>query len=155
MMSNDKRKIIYLDMDGVLADFESGLKYIETSELKKYEKRTLIPNYYLKLDLMPGAKDAVEFLLKHFEVYVLSTAPWKNPSAWSEKRIWLEKEFPELKRRLILSHHKNLLLGDYLIDDMLYHGAKDFTGEHIHFGSEKFPDWDATLEYLKDKEQIK
>ncbi len=154
-MSKNKRKIIYLDMDGVLADFDSGSKYIEASELKKYEKRTLVPNYYLKLDIMPGAKDAVNFLTKHFEVYVLSTAPWKNPSAWSEKRIWLEKEFPELQRKLILSHHKNLLLGDYLIDDMLYHGAKDFSGKHIHFGSEKFPDWASVLEYLKDKEKLK
>ncbi len=151
----DKRKIIYLDMDGVLADFDSGSKYIEDSELSKYEKRTLVPNYYLKLDVIHGAKEAVAFLLKHFEVYVLSTAPWKNPSAWSEKRIWLEREFPELQRKLILSHHKNLLLGDYLIDDMLYHGAKDFTGEHIHFGSEKFPDWTSVLKYLKIKEKLK
>jgi len=50
-----------------------------------------------------------------------------------------------------LCHHKNFLIGDILIDDRKWNGAKDFKGEWIEFGSEKFPDWDAVmnrLEYL-------
>ena len=53
-------------------------------------------------------------------------------------------------KRLILSHHKQLNVGDYLIDDRTANGADKFTGEHIHFGQDKFPDWNAVLKYLLD-----
>ena len=53
----------------------------------------------------------------------------------------------ELKQEhLTLLEH--LSIGDYLTDDRLKKGAGQFTGEHIHFGTEKFPDWDSVLKYL-------
>ncbi len=39
-------------------------------------------------------------------------------------------------------------MGEYLIDDREKNGAKDFKGELIRFGSERFPDWNAVTEYL-------
>ena len=54
----------------------------------------------------------------------------------------------EAYKRLIIAHHKNLLRGDYLIDDREKNGAKEFEGELILFGSEKFPDWRSVLKYL-------
>jgi 5'-nucleotidase len=54
-------------------------------------------------------------------------------------------------KRLIISHHKNLNRGDFLVDDRSKNGAKDFTAEWIHFGTGKFPDWDTVLEYLKQR----
>jgi 5'-nucleotidase len=54
-------------------------------------------------------------------------------------------------KRLIISHYKNLNQGDFLVDDRPKNGAKDFTGEWIQFGTEKFPDWDTVLEYLKQR----
>jgi len=53
-----------------------------------------------------------------------------------------------MRKRLILSSHKNLNRGDYLIDDRTANGADKFSGELISFGTEKFPDWDAVLKYL-------
>lgn len=38
-------------------------------------------------------------------------------------------------KRLILSHHKNLLRGDYIIDDRGKHGTSGFKGEWLRFGS--------------------
>ena len=38
--------------------------------------------------------------------------------------------------------------GDYLIDDRLANGVNLFKGEHIHFGSDKFPDWESVCSYL-------
>ena len=32
------------------------------------------------------------------------------------------------------THRKDLLIGDYLIEDRLANGAKDFKGELINFG---------------------
>ncbi len=66
------------------------------------------------------------------------------------KRIWIEKHFGlKAKKRLILTHRKDLNIGDYLIDDRLRNGASEFKGEHIHFATEKFPDWECTFEYLE------
>ncbi len=42
-------------------------------------------------------------------------------------------------KRLILTHHKNLNRGEYLIDDRTKNGAGEFSGEHIVFGSAAFP----------------
>ena len=39
-------------------------------------------------------------------------------------------------------------MGDYLIDDRTVNCAAQFKGEHIHFGTEKFPNWKSVLEYL-------
>ena len=54
-------------------------------------------------------------------------------------------------KRLILSHHKNLNSGDFLIDDRMKNGADRFPGEHILFGSQAFPDWPAVLTYLRSR----
>ena len=84
-----------------------------------------------------------------FEVYFLSTAPWSNVHSWSEKRIWVEKHFGEHAfKKLILSHNKGLLRGDFLIDDRTLNGVSEFKGEHIHFGTPEYPNWDAVLKYL-------
>ena len=34
------------------------------------------------------------------------------------------------------------------LDNRTVNGAAEFQGEHIHFGTEKFPDWKSVLEYL-------
>ena len=50
---------------------------------------------------------------------------------------------------LILSHHKNLNAGDYLIDDRKKNGAAKFLkGKLILFGSEQFPNWKSVAKYL-------
>jgi len=38
-----------------------------------------------------------------------------------------------------------------LIDDREKNGAKEFEGELIQFGSEKFVDWNVVTEYLLSK----
>lgn len=83
------------------------------------------------MEPIPKAIESVQFLTSHYVTYILSTAPWKNPSAWSDKVEWIQKYFGEdenspLYKRLILSHHKNLNHGDYLIDDRTANGAGEF-----------------------------
>jgi 5'-nucleotidase len=98
---------------------------------------------------LDGAIDAYKKLSNRYDTYILSTAPWDNPSAWSDKLIWVKTYLgSHAHKRLILSHNKNLNSGDYLIDDRLRNGAADFKGEHIHFGTPKFPDWQSVLSYL-------
>ena len=148
------KKIVYIDMDNVLVDFKSGIDRLSDEIKKEYENRLDdVPGIFSLMNPMPGAVEAVNKLAAHFDLYVLSTAPWKNPSAWSDKARWIQQYFGDgqdgvFYKRLIISHHKNLNRGEYLIDDREKNGAKDFKGELIRFGSERFPDWNTVVEYL-------
>ena len=141
---------IYFDMDNVLVDFPSGIAKLDAETREEYDGRLdEVPGIFALMEPMPGAVDAVHKLAAKYDVYILSTAPWKNPSAWADKVAWVTKYFDDVfHKRLILSHHKDLLKGDYLIDDRFKNGADTFEGEWIQFGSERFPDWQSILDYL-------
>ena len=94
----------------------------------------MIPGVFALMDPMPGAVEAFNTLADAFDVYILSTSPWKNASAWSDKLKWVKKYLGEKAwKRLILSHHKNLNHGDFLVDDRDKNGAGEFTGTLIRF----------------------
>ena len=149
-------KRLYFDMDGVLVDFQSGLAQQDEKTLREYEGREdEIPGIFGVMKPIDGAIEAVHRLSKHYDCYILSTAPWRNPSAWSDKVAWVTKYLDEVfHKRIIITHCKHLCKGDYLIDDRSKHGVTEFEGEWIHFGSEKFPNWDAVLEYLLPKNSL-
>jgi 5'(3')-deoxyribonucleotidase len=109
-----------------------------------------IPGIFALMQPMPKALDAYEELASLFDTYLLSTSPWGNPSAWSDKLLWVKRHLgsPAYKR-LILTHHKNLNVGDFLVDDRRKNGADRFRGELILFGSPEFPDWPAVTAYLR------
>lgn len=146
-------KILYIDMDNVLVDFKSGLDQIDAEILSKFEGRfDEIPGIFSLMKPMDGALKAFEVLSKNFDTYLLSTAPWQNPSAWSDKLLWVQKYLPNLAyKRLILTHHKNLNKGDFLVDDRIKNGVDKFKGEHIHFGKEPFLSWNEVVSYLLKK----
>lgn len=144
------KPILFIDMDNVLVDFPSAIPYIPEDVKQEFEGHLDdIPSIFAKMKPMPDAIESVKMLLPFFDIYIASTAPWENPSAWSDKLNWIKKYFGEdLHKRLILTHHKNLLNGDFLIDDRLANGANEFNGFHIHFGHNEFKDWDAVVHYL-------
>ena len=108
-----------------------------------------VPGIFSLMDPLEGAIEAFHQLSAKYDTYILSTAPWENHRAWSDKLIWVKKHLGEpAYKRLILSHHKNLNAGDYLIDDRLKNGADRFAGEHIHFKTDEFPDWKSVCDYL-------
>jgi 5'(3')-deoxyribonucleotidase len=143
-------KRLYVDMDNVLVDFPCGVARLEPELARAYEGRLdEVPGIFALMPPVRGALEAYATLARRFDTYVLSTAPWENPSAWSDKLLWVKRHLGDsARKRLILTHHKDLNLGDYLIDDRTKNGAERFRGEHIHFGTERFPDWDAVLAYL-------
>ncbi len=98
---------------------------------------------------LEGAIEAVNQLFPLYDLYFLSSPMWGVPESYIGKRIWIEKQFGVLaKKRLILSHRKDLHIGDFLVDDRTRNGAGDFKGFHIHFGTPAFPDWKTTLAFL-------
>lgn len=138
------KKVIYVDMDGVLADYNGRCKELNVDP----NNTDNIDGFFRSLKPLPGAIEAYRKLNKIYDVYVLSTAPWENVTALNDKNAWIKEYLPEAYKRVIYTHNKNLCMGDYLIDDRTKNGAGEFTGELIHFGSEKFPDWDAVLKYI-------
>lgn len=149
------KKRVFVDMDNVLVDFESGLAQVSEEVKQEYEGRLdEIPGLFGLMKPMPGAIDSMHELQKHYDLFILSTAPWKNPSAWSDKVSWVTKYLDDVfHKRMVITHRKDLCQGDYLIDDRGKNGTSEFAGEWIEFGSEKFPDWNSVLVYLMNVEQ--
>jgi 5'(3')-deoxyribonucleotidase len=144
------KKIVYVDMDNVLVDFVSGINQLSKEVQIKYKgDLDEVPGIFSLMIPMEGAIDSFKKLSSTYDTYILSTAPWENTSAWSDKLEWVKKYLGfEAHKRLILSHNKNLNRGDYLIDDRTANGADKFQGELIRFGSEKFPNWKSVCDYL-------
>ncbi len=146
------KKRIYIDLDGVIVDLIAQMKIESSTTTKQYTEETdLIDDsdtVFLNAQPIPHALEAVAKLEEHYNVFILSSAPWHNIHAWSQKRIWVDKYLPTMHKKLILTHHKDQLIGDYLIDDRLKNGAENFQGKHIHIFSDAFPTWESVLAEL-------
>ena len=148
-------KILYIDMDGVIVDFESV--NVAEEDIRTYGSKDNIPGLYAKMKPMPGAIEAVKKLAEVYDVYILSTAPWGNPSAWKDKLEWIKNYLPNVvRKKLILSHNKHLNWGDYLIDDNPnINGADEFGGDLLHFGKNgKYKTWNDILNYLLQEDKF-
>lgn len=157
LLIKDTKPILYIDMDNVLVNFESGIARLDDATKVEYQGRLdEVPGIFSLMEPMDGAVEAVVRLQEVYDVYVLSTAPWLNPSAWSDKLLWiqhyfgLDKDTP-LYKRLILSHHKHLNQGAIIIDDRTKNGIESFSGQHLHFGTEACPNWNSVLHLLNIK----
>lgn len=155
----EEKELLFVDMDGVLVDFYKGVKcfYPDFELYQKDRQREITAElscrdgFFTGLEPITGAIDAFHQLADIFDVYILSTPDWFGVNSWTEKRIWVEEHLGERAfKRLILSHNKGLFTGRALIDDRLRNGVDRFRGEHIHFGTEKFPDWEAVLKHLME-----
>jgi len=137
------KKIIYVDMDGVIANFAKA------AEKGGWKHRPDKHVNYRNLEVMPDASQALRKLNQDFDVFIASTPPWDRPDMWGAKREWLEEHFPWLKKKLILTHRKDLLIGDILIDDSRWRGQPDFRGEWYWFNQDwDTRNWKACLEWI-------
>jgi 5'(3')-deoxyribonucleotidase len=152
-----EKELLFIDMDGVLVDFYQGVKknypdfdtYLPARQREITAELSAREGFFISLEPVEGAVEAFGALSRHYETYILSTPDWHGVNSWSEKRIWVENHLGDLAfKRLILSHNKGLFTGRALIDDRLRNGVDRFNGEHIHFGTERFPDWQSVLAYL-------
>ena len=137
------KKTIFIDMDGVIANFAKAAE--EGGWSHRPDKHV----NYGELEVMPGAEEALRKLNQDFDIFIASTPPWDRPDMWGAKREWIAKHFPYLKRKLILTHRKDLLIGDILIDDSRWRGQPDFQGDWLWFGTtQRCLDWPSTLELI-------
>ena len=139
---------ILIDLDGVLADFVGEADRREIN----YDTAELLKGFYRELPLIQDSKWAVNELEKlGHELFICTTAPWANPDAWKEKREWVEEHFTQsFHKRIIMTHHKNLVRADILIDDREGPSTLNFQGEWIWFNRNGM-DWKKVVEYIKTK----
>jgi 5'(3')-deoxyribonucleotidase len=136
---------IFIDMDGVIADFEKGTEKLNPTE----KRRPDLHINYRNLSVIDGAIEAVAKLNADHEVFIASTPPWTRPEVWGHKREWIGEHFPYLKRKIILTHRKDLLIGDILIDDSRFRGQPDFQGEWYWFNKNwNNRSWEACMEWI-------
>jgi len=157
-----KKKIVYIDMDGVLVDL--GKAFDKFFELHPYLKERYkdnpdhIQGVFRNPPPVQGAIEASKKLHESgkYDLFIATSAPWGNPSSTADKRFWIEDHFGNLfHKRMFVTHRKDLLLGDYLIDDRTKNGAGEFSGEHLQFGWSyetetygPYPTWDSILDRL-------
>ena len=158
-----KKKIVYIDMDGVLVDFGKAIDDWFKSHPHLVERYKTFPDHIQGLfRIAPPIKGAIEAVKKlhesgKYELFIATSAPWGNPQSNTDKRFWIEDYFGNIfHKRMFITHRKDLLMGDYLIDDRLKNGAGDFKGKLLRFGYDwendnkpnEYPDWDSILNYL-------
>ena len=85
------KKIIYVDMDGVIANFA---KSVEKGGWKHRPDKYV---NYRNLEVMPDASQALRKLNQDFDIFIASTPPWDRPECCGHKREWIEEHFPWLK----------------------------------------------------------
>lgn len=157
--NNMTKPEIYIDMDGVVADFDGAYKRQLKPDLLYPQSR---PGFFLTLQLIPGALEAVTYLLASdkCDTFFLSAPSNKNIHSYTEKAQYIERYFGHSSLdRLILASRKDKLLKSgvtqYLIDDYNYHrngqSKWEEAGKLIHFGTDKFPNWFAVLRFLHEQ----
>jgi 5'-nucleotidase len=145
-------------MDGVLLDLDESIDRLNVEFVQDYAHRlAAAPGIFSIMKPIPDAIESFQILTAHFDTYILSTSICKNHAAVGDRLQWIKKYLGEpICQRLILTQYKNLNIGDYLIDAGTDCGVvggasrteNRFIGEHIHFGSDRFPNWQSILKYL-------
>lgn len=142
-------------MDGVIADTvtnfliwyerDHGVKYDKSvfrgrpeSEAlpdRAVRKYVVTPGFFRSVPVMPGAREALLELSKHFEVFIVSAA-MEFPQSLSEKQEWLGEHFEFISwRNIVFCGDKSIIGTDFMIDDHLKN-LDTFTGKSILFTAE-------------------
>jgi hypothetical protein len=101
---------VYLDLDGVMANFDKawyedyGLTE-EDWEYRQEEVAKMAPFFFLELEEMPGAVKLWKYLVKsEATVKVLTARPkriWTDGEADEQKKIWFAKRFSPLTEVIV------------------------------------------------------
>ena len=111
---------LFLDLDGVLADFEKKVLEITGKKPEQLKQRFMWPriakhpNFYGTLDWMPDGEDLWN-QTKHLNPIILTGLPggsWAEP----QKRLWCTQHLgPEIQVITCLSREKHLRAQPYIL----------------------------------------
>lgn len=148
---------LFLDCDGVLADFDQGATAILGMPPRAFEKRhglgrfwtrlASAPDFYFSLPLLPDAMRLFD-AVKHLDPVILTGLPGGNWAA-DQKVRWAARHFPGTRIITTLARNKrdHAKEGDVLVDDQLRHAHlwEEMGGIFIHHRNA-----DASLAALAD-----
>ena len=112
-MQKPKIECIYLDMDGVIADFTKRYKELYHMEPREAEKQKqfyhffeefIETNQFSTLDLMPGAMAGIEFLRKcsaPTQILSSTSSEARHEAVAKQKLIWLQMHGITFKPNLV------------------------------------------------------
>ena len=138
---------LYLDCDGVLADFDKGATAVLGLPPRAFEKRhglgrfwqklATAPDFYFGLPLMDDAMELFE-AVRHLDPVILTGLPRGNWAA-DQKERWAAQYFPGTKIITTMARDKrnNAKEGDVLVDDQTRHRDRweEVGGVFIHHTS--------------------
>ena len=150
------KRQLYLDCDGVLADFDTGAAAVLGMHPRAFEKRhgpgrfwarlAKAPDFYFGLPLLDGAAELFE-AVRHLDPIILTGLP-RGAWAADQKVRWAAQHFPGTRIITTLARDKrnHAKQGDVLVDDQLRHAHlwEEAGGIFIHHKSAA-----KTLERLK------
>ena len=142
---------VYVDMDGVLADFfgawakmdgKDHYKDIDNAEAKLQLVRDH-PTFWIDLPVLPNAGKLLGFIVKNFGHYNICSKPLEgDPNSAPQKREWLEKHLSNSPpKSIILTANKaayatqadgtpNILIDDYGKNIAAWNAAGGFGIKH-------------------------
>lgn len=127
------RRQLYLDCDGVLADFDTGARAVLGMHPRAFQFRNgagkfwrqiaKAPDFYATLPLMPDAMELFE-AVRHLDPIILTGLPRGNWAA-PQKVRWAAEHFPGTRIITVMAVDKrsHCQRGDVLVDDTLKHKA--------------------------------
>jgi hypothetical protein len=138
---------LYLDCDGVLADFDKGATAALGMHPRAFEKShgpgrfwaklARAPDFYFGLPLLDGATELFE-AVRHLDPIILTGLPQGNWAA-DQKVRWAAKYFPGTRiiATLARDKRKHAKEGDVLVDDQIRHAHlwEEMGGVFIHHRS--------------------
>src|SRR3954470_15346653 len=138
---------LYLDCDGVLADFDTGATAILGLPPRAFEKRygagrfwaklAKAPDFYFSLPLLPDAMRLFA-AVRHLDPVILTGLPGGNWAA-DQKVRWAAQHSPGTRIVTTLARNKrdHGKPGDVLVDDMLRHAHlwEEMGGIFVHHKS--------------------
>lgn len=134
-MNITMKKIVLVDMDGVLAnvyrqfihleykatgvklDYDSLNGIIEEKAFPHFERDVNSRDFFRTAPLMTDSVEGLKYLNDKYTVYIVSSAT-EFPNSLPEKQQWLNEHFPFISwRQMIFCGSKKPITGDIMIDD--------------------------------------
>lgn len=157
-----RKRRIFLDMDGVLADFDRMRAALAARQGLPIQHVTgdmvkVTPGAFAQMQPIPGAIGGVNSLIgMGFDIWIASKPATGRPDTYSQKAAWILHHFPELKRKIILTHDKGMLgcAEDFLVDDRIHKAnCEAFRGRLLHFGWEAGAlDWGDLVDFFRSQD---
>lgn len=135
-----KKQNLYLDMDGVLANFQQGLdKYPNNPQPWITEK-----NFFRNLKPINTPKIELQILAKQYEIFILTKVETRDTQdRANDKKIWIQEHLPFIKPEnvIIVPYHHNkvdyikevgILVDDYKVN--LIEWLENKKGIAVKFG---------------------